>query len=216
MHTRLNQANQAASAPAPARREAGIAHYDFAPCTTEHEIRMTLRLRYITYCEERAWLDPSAYHDGEETDQFDSRSQHFFSHRNDQGIVGCSRLILGSATELPIERFVHLADLGVDRLRAAEVSRFCVVQNERENRLRVFLGLCRIMTAWALEGGTIFCAGVMDLPVYKLVKSLGTRFIVAGDPVWYVGSQCVPVVCEFAECRRVLGAPELPLGLHAQ
>lgn len=66
-----------------------------------HEIA---RLRYQVYCEECGYLDPTAYPEGIETDEYDERSVHIAAHYRSGLLVGTVRLVLAEdGQEFPFE-----------------------------------------------------------------------------------------------------------------
>jgi len=92
-------------------------------------------LRYEVYCLECGYLDPKAYQDGLESDEYDTRAAHFTAHNRNNELVGSLRLVHppGSLT-FPFES--HCYELFEDvilppREKAAEVSRLVVRKSYR-------------------------------------------------------------------------------------
>ena len=56
--------------------------------------RELFALRFKVYCLECGFLDPKAYEDKLETDEFDSNSVHFTAHNLEKELVGSVRLVL--------------------------------------------------------------------------------------------------------------------------
>ena len=92
-------------------------------------------LRYEVYCLERGFLDPSRYHDGLESDEYDSRAAHFTAHNRHNELVGSLRLVHPPLSEtFPFEN--HCYELFDDavlppREQSAEISRLVVRKSYR-------------------------------------------------------------------------------------
>jgi N-acyl amino acid synthase of PEP-CTERM/exosortase system len=92
-------------------------------------------LRYEVYCVECGFLDPNDYHDGLESDEYDSSAVHFTAHNRDDELVGSLRLVHPPLSEtFPFEN--HCYELFGDvvlppREESAEISRLVVRKNYR-------------------------------------------------------------------------------------
>lgn len=156
------------------------------------------RLRYQIFCLEKKWLDPSNYPDGQEIDGYDAYSTHFLILNDKEEPVGTVRAIRCSERGFPMERVFKLPEW-ISRIQFAEVSRPCIVQSERKNSLPLLIGLFRGMWNYGYNQAITYWGAVMDKPFYRLMKSLGLHFVIEGSPVFYLGSESVPVVAEMEE-----------------
>ena len=92
-------------------------------------------LRYQVYCLECGFLDPKAYADELETDEYDTNAVHFTAHNRDKELVGSVRLVLaGIDRHFPFQD--HCTELFDDVFlpppqESAEVSRLVVKENYR-------------------------------------------------------------------------------------
>lgn len=97
--------------------------------------RELFALRYQVYCLECGFLDPKAYEEELETDEFDASSVHFTAHNLDNELVGSVRLVLPALDQrFPFQD--HCPELFDDAFmpppsKSAEVSRLVVRESYR-------------------------------------------------------------------------------------
>jgi N-acyl amino acid synthase of PEP-CTERM/exosortase system len=97
--------------------------------------RELFALRFKVYCLECGFLDPKAYEDKLETDEFDSNSVHFTAHNLEKELVGSVRLVLpGLDQSFPFQ--AHCPQLFDDAFmppptESGEVSRLVVRESYR-------------------------------------------------------------------------------------
>jgi len=172
----------------------------------QQEIWTAQHLRYIAYCEEKAYLDPAAYPARCETDADDARSVHALLHFKPTGApIGSVRLILPPGC-FPVEQRspFAIADLTEDdRDRVAEISRLCMtwrylpeipeslagslVCDRRRIAGYAILGLFRGIIALSQECGVTYWCGMMSPAVLRGGRRLGVHFKERGAPVWCFG-----------------------------
>src|ERR1700687_2908229 len=92
------------------------------------------RLRYEVYCLECGFLDPAAYPDGREHDEYDGSSIHVAGFNSEEDIIASLRLVRDSPLGFPLE--AHSKELSPEfqelpRDRTAEVSRLVVAKRYR-------------------------------------------------------------------------------------
>jgi len=103
--------------------------YEVVLADTDESLRAHFRLRYLVYCLDKGYEDPSQFPDAQERDAYDVHSAHFLvRHRQTAQWIATLRLVLPDVGILPIQRHGGL-DQHADRLitsgRVAEVSRLC-------------------------------------------------------------------------------------------
>ncbi|MEM9760303.1 MAG: PEP-CTERM/exosortase system-associated acyltransferase [Pseudomonadota bacterium] len=110
-------------------------YFDLSLATTEAEKRTVYKLRYRVFCESLGFLDPTAFEDRHEEDDFDDHSVHcLITHRATGKAAGCVRLVNADATsDMPLERRFKgalnpetVANTMHRRGRIAEISRLAV------------------------------------------------------------------------------------------
>jgi N-acyl amino acid synthase of PEP-CTERM/exosortase system len=91
------------------------------------------QLRYQVFCLETGYEDPARFPDGEEKDEWDDAAAHFLVQERSSGQwVAAMRLVLPSASILPIEKRVSIESaLRRDQRHCAEISRLCMVGHYR-------------------------------------------------------------------------------------
>ena len=174
-------------------------------CETPEQVRMAQALRYEVFCLEKDWIEPASCDNGLETDEYDEKAVHFLVLDDDSDTaLGTCRLLLGSCQTLPAASFLDLAGLGIEPIHSCEVSRLASLRSSRANNLGVFLGLMQAMSWWG--AGTDFTSllSVADLPLHKLMTRIGMPFTAVGDPVIYLGSECIPAVIDVAGTGELL------------
>lgn len=97
--------------------------------------RIHYRIRFLVYCLETGYEDPSAYPDGLECDSWDDDSAHFLVRRREDGAwIAAMRLVLPGPRRLPVESVCALDHSIVDSApanRVGEVSRLCMINRYR-------------------------------------------------------------------------------------
>ncbi len=168
-------------------------------CETPEQVRMAQALRYDVFCLEKEWIDPASCDNGVEIDEYDELAVHFLVLEDDSdAALGTCRLLLGSHLTLPAAGFLDLASLGLQPAQACEVSRLASVRSARSHSLEVFLGLMEAMATWGAGSDIKVLLSVADVPLHRLMSRIGMPFLAVGDPVEYLGSECIPSAIDVA------------------
>lgn len=176
--------------------------YRFKICGTKEDIAASLHLRYQVFCLEKGWINPKRFSNAQEVDEFDKYAVHFIAVNEEGRVIGTARLIMPSTLGLPIEKLIETKDLDVTQ--AVEVSRLAVLKTERNNEKAVFFGLTRLMWDYVSTKPVTLWGATVDEPLYRLLKRIGMPFILVGEPIWYVGSQSVPIIADIAKTEEAL------------
>jgi N-acyl amino acid synthase of PEP-CTERM/exosortase system len=175
------------------------------------------RLRYKVYCEEWGFERPEDHPGGIERDAFDEHSVHFVALRKDnQKLIGTTRIILPSASGFPIEAHCQIDEqvLSCDKTHWGEISRLAVskefrkragddsiyqdeapqpndlespFKERRKNENQIVVGLYRCIYRESLERGMTHLYAVMAKGLYLLLKRIGISFVQAGPGIEYHG-----------------------------
>jgi N-acyl amino acid synthase of PEP-CTERM/exosortase system len=175
------------------------------------------RLRYKVYCDEWGFERPEDHPGGIERDDFDPHSVHFVAIRKeDQKLVGTTRIILPSQLGFPIEAHCQINGevLTRDKNKWGEISRLAVskefrkrsgddsmyknedplphdldspFKDRRKNENQIVIGLYRCIYRESMERGLTHLYAVMAKGLYLLLKRIGLNFIQAGPGVEYHG-----------------------------
>jgi len=168
-------------------------------CETPEQIRMAQALRYEVYCLEKEWIEPSSCDGGLEVDEYDELAVHFLVFDDESEMVlGTSRLLLGSCQTLPGESFLDLEALGLQPAQTCEVSRLASLRASRAPNFEVFLLLMHEMSVWVADFDIVAALSVADVPLHRMMSRIGMPFMAVGEPVEYLGSECIPSVIDVA------------------
>lgn len=168
-------------------------------CETPEQIQMAQALRYKVFCLEKEWVDASSCENGLEVDEYDELAVHFLVFDEEsETAVGTSRLLLGSCQTLPAARFLDLAALGLRPAQTCEVSRLASLRSARARNFEVFLLLMHAMSMWVAGLDITAALSVADAPLHRMMTHIGMPFVAVGEPVEYLGSECIPSVIDVA------------------
>lgn len=175
------------------------------------------RLRYKVYCDEWGFERPEDHPEGIEKDPFDQYSVHFVAIRKeDQKLVGTTRIIVNSKLGFPIEEHCRIDEeiLKADKTNWGEISRLAVskefrrragddliykhedqphgnevspFQEKRKNENQIVIGLYQCIYRESLERGLTDLYAVMAKGLYLLLHRIGINFIQVGPGVEYHG-----------------------------
>lgn len=102
------------------------------------KIEQALRLRYDVYCRENAFLDPQAFPQQMEHDEFDARAvHHLLIHKDSGAVAGTIRVLLpnpeGPLTSFELQKNCDHPLLQIENrvMGLAEISRFCMARDFR-------------------------------------------------------------------------------------
>jgi N-acyl-L-homoserine lactone synthetase len=166
-------------------------------CETPEQIRMAQALRYEVYCVEKGWIELSSCDDELEADEYDELAIHFLVLDDDSdAALGTSRLLLGSCQPLPAAKFLDLEALGLRPEQTCEVSRLASLRTSRAQNFEVFLLLMHAMSMWGANVDITAALSVADVPLHRMITRLGMPYIAVGEPVEYLGSECIPSVID--------------------
>lgn len=164
------------------------------------------RLRHEVYACEQGWVRPNP--EGFEQDMFDPFSTGFVAVNQVGQVVGTARAVFDSGLGFPFDSVAALP-AWIRRDELYEVSRLAVSPSARAQNSLILLGLCRSMWEFAhLHGKKHWCA-VADGKVTRLLATLGFEFIMQGEPVLYLGSPSIPIICSMDQSGAVLFSPSL-------
>ncbi len=157
------------------------------------QLREVFQLRHQVYCVERGY-EPSL--NGQETDEFDSRSRHvLLRHASDGEVVGTVRIVAPDqanlAASFPMQRVCEASLLRYLPLQVTgEISRFALSKQRRLSctgaallRLALMRGILQISTEMGL---THWCA-VMERSLLRLLQASAIHFAAVGPLVSYHG-----------------------------
>ncbi|SPP99484.1 putative PEP-CTERM/exosortase system-associated acyltransferase [Candidatus Sulfobium mesophilum] len=198
--------------------------------TSYDELLDVYRLRYKVYCLERGYERPEDYPAGLETDIYDPYSLHFVAYVKSVP-VGTVRLILQNPHGFPVERHCNVDTRSICQHgeKVAEISRLAVSSEATKDicieRGKITLGLIRELYSASRELGIGCLVSAMSLPLERLLKRCGLKFLKAGPAVDYHGlrtpyfAACEDLERELFNRRKDLLAFFLPesadLAVHA-
>ena len=189
------------------------------------------RVRYDVYCVECRYLDPSAYPDGIESDEFDPHSTHFCA-KNERGeMVATLRLVFDSPLGFPLES--HAGPLSesyhqLPRAKSAEISRLILAKSYRRrandglygadlggpggltqaelNYRRsqyplILFGLFKEMYMESLGIGLEYWLAAMEAGLQRMLSNFGLGLKQVGEPMSYYG-QVIPYYASIEELTR--------------
>lgn len=156
-------------------------YFELLLVESQEQLESVYSIRYRVYCEEFGYEPASAFPDGLEHDEFDTRASHcLVVHKSTRMPAGCARLVhVGEDTRMPMEKFCSSAiddeiirsfdgrrdticefsRLGVDgafRRRPGEkMSRFGEISaldcSQREKRTFSLIAVSTILAAFAMS-----------------------------------------------------------------
>jgi N-acyl-L-homoserine lactone synthetase len=182
---------------------------------TPEQLREVFRLRHQVYCVERGY-EPGDH--GEETDEFDARSQHvLLRHAADGDVVGTVRIIAPDPGNLgnsfPMQ---HLCDQQLlshlPLATTGEVSRFALSKVRRMSCPDVMLlrlALVRGLVQLSSEMGITHWMAVMERSLLRLNERNAIFFDRIGALVSYHGIR-QPAVTELASMLAHVRAEQFP------
>jgi len=168
------------------------------------EKHATFRLRYEMYGK-LGWIDQSHYSRGEEVDEYDEldTTSHFIA-LEDGVAVGTIRLVGQSDLPFPMQVPVDdgfslpsLTDFGVESIsdvRASEVSRLMVQQNNGCPRHTLSLGLLQVLCRETILRRYNFWLQALDALTYRLMLSYNFALRKYASNKRFLGSLTVPTV----------------------
>jgi predicted GNAT family N-acyltransferase len=129
----------------------------FGVAGTADERRAVFALRFAVLLE-RGWIDPAAFPDGLERDEYDDRAALLVAHV-DGDVVGTFRLVTDAND---VERFLRESGLELPAEGTAIVGRLTVARAFRERSRELALGLyaeaLRVLVGQGLERAASFAA----------------------------------------------------------
>jgi len=185
-------------------REPAVNEITCRICASEGDVLTAQRIRYQVYCLEKGWIPPDACPDGLESDEYDAQAVHFLAAHNGHAL-GTSRLLIGGRQMLPGYNFIDVESLGLSPADVVEVSRVAVLPHGRSPDRRAFLALTRSMWRWSLDRSHAAWIAITDEVLFHRLEGLKMPFLHIGEPVWYLGSLCVPVAVDIPGTIASLG-----------
>jgi N-acyl-L-homoserine lactone synthetase len=185
-------------------RETAVNQITCRVCASEEDLLTAQRIRYQVYCLEKGWIPPDACPDGLEWDKDDAQAVHFLATQNGRAL-GTSRLLVGGRQMLPGYNFIDVESLGLSPADVVEVSRVAVLRHGRSSDGRAFLALTRSMWQWSAVRSHAAWIAVTDEALFHRLEGLKMPFLHIGEPVWYLGSLCVPVAVDIPGTIASLG-----------
>ena len=183
------------------------------------------KLRYKVYCDEWGFERPEDHPGGIERDEFDEHSVHFVAIRKDnQQLVGTTRIIFHSKLGFPIEEHCHINDdiLKFDKSHWGEISRLAVskefrkrvgddsiyknddpllynvnspYKEKRKNENQIVIGLYRCIYRESLDSRLTHLYAVMAKGLFLLLHRIGISFMQAGPGIEYHGIRTPYIGC---------------------
>jgi N-acyl-L-homoserine lactone synthetase len=182
---------------------------------TSEQLREVFRLRHQVYCVERGY-EPGD--DGEETDEFDARSQHvLLRHAGDGEVVGTVRIIAADRGNLgdsfPMQRLCNSRLLShLPLATTGEVSRFALSKLRRmscPDAALLRLALVRGLVQLSSEMGITHWMAVMERSLLRLNERNAIFFDRTGPLVSYHGIR-QPAVTDLASMLAHVRAEQFP------
>jgi len=174
-------------------------------CETPEQIQLAQALRYEVYCLEKEWIEPGTCDRGLEVDSYDELAIHFLVLDDEtDAALGTSRLLLGSCQELPGAEFIDLGALGLLPAQTCEVSRLASLRSARARNFEVFLLLMHAMSTWGAGVDITAALSVADVSLHRLMTRIGMPYVAVGEPVEYLGSECIPSVIDVAGFNQLV------------
>ena len=106
---------------------------------------------------------------------------------------------------LPGYNFIDVESLGLSPADVVEVSRVAVLPHGRSSDRRAFPALIASMWRWSADRSYAAWIAITDEALFYRLQGLKMPFLHIGDPVWYLGSRCVPVAADIAGTIAALG-----------
>ena len=148
------------------------------------------RLRYQVYCVERGFLDPAAYPDGREIDEFDDHSVHLAVMDARGSMIGTARLIKPNPHGFPM--FRHCAffpEVMPSHVMPVEVSRLAISRHYLRHR-RVsepLQDLVNAMVVGARRVGANHLIAASEASLARRLVHLGFPYRIGGPVADYYG-----------------------------
>lgn len=190
-----------------------MAQYKFHVVRDPQRLGDVFKIRHSVFVEEKGWLAEVV--SGYEFDQYDIFSRQLVAIDDSDEVVGCLRLVYDSVIGFPYEKVNPLPE-HIVRSKVFEVSRLAVSLRDRGQRSIALLGLTRLVCRIGIATGMSHWCAVVDVPVGRLLKMIGFQFEIELEPVFYLGSMSVPLVCSMQVTQDVLTTPELDCKLADQ
>ncbi len=171
-------------------------------------------LRYHVYCEEKHFLRPQDYPDGEEIDEFDSNAIHLSAIDRQDRILGTIRLVQPDDNKFPLLHHCDISLTGIPT-NTAEISRLAVaklcqlaeqnpawntMQNSADDacsssksqqqdytRSNIVLGLYKAMYQESKRRGIDYWLAAMEKSLARLLRRFNFLFTPIGPEVDYYG-----------------------------
>ena len=185
------------------------------------------QLRYEVYCVDCGFLRAEDYPEGQERDEYDEQSAHFFAHNLQKELVGYVRLVTleGGGLFPWQERCTELYDGIVlpPSAECAEISRLMVRRDYRRRRgdilsgvatrpagdaghpdrrsesPQILVSLYRQMYQHSLEAGIRYWYAAMERPLVRVLQFMDFGFRQLGEQTEYFG----PVAPYVADLRQL-------------
>jgi len=177
------------------------------------------QLRYQVYCLERRFLDPDAYPDQRERDEFDRHSLHLGVLSPDGALLATARLVKVNVIGLPLFRHCSIYprehELFQESTRVAEISRLCVSKSLRKRHIgtaSVAINLYRAIYQASKRNGFTHWLVATEPSLQRLLASLRVPFREIGPRTDYYGP-VAPYVVDLSKWDQTILSRSLP-ALH--
>ena len=168
---------------------------EFQPRIISHDadlLEQSYRLRYQVYCVERGFLDPGAYPDQREIDEFDDHSVHVGAIDGRGRLAATARIIKHNPGGFPLFRhctlFPEVRTLGEPGTVAVEASRVAISRDyARRRRTEPFLTLIKAVMQAAKRAGATHILGATEASFQRFVVHYGIPFRTSGPVADYYG-----------------------------
>jgi N-acyl-L-homoserine lactone synthetase len=153
-------------------------------------LEQSYRLRYQVYCVERGFLDPAAYPDGREIDEFDDHSVHLAVMDAEGAMIGTARLIKPNPHGFPM--FRHCAffpEVMPSHFMPVEVSRLAISRHYMRRR-RVTEPLRELVNAMVVGArlvGANHLIAASEASLARRLVHLGFPYRISGPVADYYG-----------------------------
>ena len=156
-------------------------------------LEQSYRLRYQVYCLERGFLDPAAYPDGRELDEFDEHSVHLAVIDAEGAMIGTARLIKPNPHGFPMFRhcafFPEVMPPGAPHVLPVEVSRLAISRHymRQHRRTEPLCDLVKAMVVNARLAGANHLIAAGEASLARRLVHFGFPYRIGGPVADYYG-----------------------------
>jgi N-acyl-L-homoserine lactone synthetase len=174
----------------------------FKVAESQLELESCYRMRYQVYCQEKKWLSDQEFHNGLETDEYDSKAINVIAYNEDFQPVGTMRILREQDyNKLPFEDHPGFKgkELKLDNL--AELSRFIVIGDK--NRNYILKGLIRMIYQTSKKIGIDYWVFVSEPGLIRFLERFRYYFTPVCLPSKYYGGFTLAALCDIKKTESI-------------